>query len=146
MPNRGALHLLRRAIHLRGTRRAPRGSKTWDIGVYLVIVAFVAIAVFVCTLLARRFLAGSSSLSTYLGAKPGLRLEIIEQSNLDGRHKLLLIRRDDVEHLVMIGGPEDVVIESGISTKPSGDTEAVDAQQTFSGKQRSFLGHAFGNR
>jgi hypothetical protein len=39
-----------------------------------------------------------------------------------------------------------VVIESGISTKRSGDTDAADAQQTFSAKQRSFLGHAFGIR
>ena len=26
----------------------------------------------------------------------------------------LLVRRDDVEHLVMTGGPADIVIESGI--------------------------------
>jgi len=32
----------------------------------------------------------------------------------DGRRRLLLIRRDDVEHLVMTGGPIDVVIETGI--------------------------------
>jgi flagellar protein FliO/FliZ len=27
-----------------------------------------------------------------------------------------LIRRDDVEHLLMTGGPVDVVVETGIST------------------------------
>jgi hypothetical protein len=32
----------------------------------------------------------------------------------DGRRRLLLIRRDNVEHLVMTGGPTDVVIESNI--------------------------------
>jgi hypothetical protein len=39
-----------------------------------------------------------------------------------------------------------VVIESGVSTKRSGDTDAIDAQQTFSAKQHSFLGHGFGIR
>jgi hypothetical protein len=33
---------------------------------------------------------------------------------LDGRRRLLLVRRDDVEHLLLIGGPADLVVESGI--------------------------------
>jgi len=43
------------------------------------------------------------------------RLSFIERAALDGGRKLLLIRRDDVEHLVMIGGPIDIVIETGIA-------------------------------
>lgn len=42
------------------------------------------------------------------------RLGLVETANIDGRRKLLLIRRDDVEHLVMTGGPVDMVIETGI--------------------------------
>ena len=30
----------------------------------------------------------------------------------------LLIRRDDVEHLIMIGGPVDMLIETGIKGRP----------------------------
>jgi hypothetical protein len=45
-------------------------------------------------------------------------LDVVEQSNLDGRRRLVLIRRDDVEHLIMTGGPVDMVIETGISSKP----------------------------
>jgi hypothetical protein len=33
---------------------------------------------------------------------------------VDGRRKLVLVRRDNVEHLLMIGGPSDVVIEPNI--------------------------------
>ena len=33
---------------------------------------------------------------------------------MDGRRKLVLVRRDDVEHLIMTGGPVDVLIETGI--------------------------------
>jgi ATP-dependent Clp protease adaptor protein ClpS len=72
--------------------------------VYLIVVAVLAVAVFVGALFARRLLTGNSPLTTYFAPKPGRRLEIVEQSNVDGRRRLLLIRRDDVEHLVMIGG------------------------------------------
>jgi len=46
------------------------------------------------------------------GRKGEPRIAVVEAANLDGRRKLLIIRRDQVEHLVMIGGPNDVVIES----------------------------------
>jgi hypothetical protein len=46
------------------------------------------------------------------------RLSFIERAHLDGGRKLLLIRRDDVEHLVMIGGPIDIVVETGINWRP----------------------------
>jgi ATP-dependent Clp protease adaptor protein ClpS len=72
--------------------------------VYLIVVAVLAVAVFVGALFARRLLSGNSLLTTYFAPKHGRRLGIVEQSNVDGRRRLLLIRRDDVEHLVMIGG------------------------------------------
>ncbi|MEO1695199.1 MAG: hypothetical protein AAFR55_08175 [Pseudomonadota bacterium] len=49
--------------------------------------------------------------------KPDKRLDVIEQTNLDGRRKLVLVRRDQVEHLIMTGGPVDVVLETGIDTR-----------------------------
>jgi hypothetical protein len=42
------------------------------------------------------------------------RLSVVEASSVDGRRRLVLIRRDNVEHLIMTGGPVDVVIETGI--------------------------------
>jgi len=42
------------------------------------------------------------------------RLAFIERAYLEGGRKLVLIRRDDVEHLILIGGPIDIVIETGI--------------------------------
>jgi len=39
---------------------------------------------------------------------------VIEQASVDARRRLVLIRRDGVEHLIMTGGPVDVVIETGI--------------------------------
>jgi flagellar protein FliO/FliZ len=43
------------------------------------------------------------------------RLGVVEATAIDGRRRLLLIRRDNVEHLIMTGGPVDVIIETGIS-------------------------------
>jgi flagellar protein FliO/FliZ len=42
------------------------------------------------------------------------RLAVIDVAAVDGRRRLVLIRRDNVEHLVMTGGPTDVVIEQNI--------------------------------
>jgi len=42
------------------------------------------------------------------------RLGIVETATLDQRRKLLLVRRDDTEILVMTGGPVDLVLETGI--------------------------------
>src|SRR5215469_15576257 len=54
-----------------------------------------------------------------LGAAPARgrhpRLAVIEATWMgDGRRRLVLIRRDNVEHLLLIGGPTDVVVEANI--------------------------------
>jgi flagellar biogenesis protein FliO len=43
-----------------------------------------------------------------------LRLAVIDQATIDSRRRLVLIRRDNVEHLLIIGGPSDVVVEQNI--------------------------------
>jgi flagellar protein FliO/FliZ len=42
------------------------------------------------------------------------RLAVIDAAAVDNRRRLVLIRRDNVEHLIMIGGPTDVVVEQNI--------------------------------
>nr|WP_168724996.1 flagellar biosynthetic protein FliO [Rhizobium laguerreae] len=42
------------------------------------------------------------------------RLQVLDAAAVDARRRLVLVRRDDVEHLIMIGGPSDIVIESRI--------------------------------
>jgi flagellar protein FliO/FliZ len=60
----------------------------------------------------RRFGAGGLSPLGPRGRQP--RLAVIDAANIDGRRRLVLIRRDNIEHLLMIGGPTDIVIEPGI--------------------------------
>src|SRR5271155_2014000 len=59
----------------------------------------------------RRFGAGRLGAGTR-GRQP--RLAVIDYASVDGRRRLILVRRDNVEHLLMIGGPSDVVVEPNI--------------------------------
>ncbi|MET3924897.1 flagellar biosynthetic protein FliO [Devosia sp. 2618] len=42
------------------------------------------------------------------------RLSVVDSLALDPKRQLLIIRRDNVEHLILTGGPHDVVVETGI--------------------------------
>ncbi len=53
------------------------------------------------------------------------RLAVIEYATVDARRRLLLVRRDNIEHLVMIGGPTDVVVESNIVRAVPASREAA---------------------
>jgi flagellar protein FliO/FliZ len=46
------------------------------------------------------------------------RLGIVDVYDLDRQRQLVLLRRDNVEHLVMLGGPNDLVVESNIMRVP----------------------------
>jgi len=47
------------------------------------------------------------------------RLGVLEVLPLDGKRRLVLLRRDEAEHLVLLGSDRDLLIESGIGrTKP----------------------------
>jgi flagellar protein FliO/FliZ len=49
-----------------------------------------------------------------LGGMRGRRLSIVEQLQIDPRRQLVIVRRDDTEHVLLIGGGQDVVVESNI--------------------------------
>jgi len=47
------------------------------------------------------------------------RLAVVDATAVDSNRRIVLVRRDDVEHLVMIGGQNDFVIESNIESAPA---------------------------
>ena len=61
------------------------------------------------------------------------RLQVLDAAAVDARRRLVLVRRDGIEHLIMIGGPTDIVIESGISDATRAGTSAtpVDIPMAF---------------
>jgi flagellar protein FliO/FliZ len=78
----------------------------------LALVLFLIAAVALVAWLVRRYTSDRGS-SAARGRQP--RLAVVDAASMnDGRRKLVIIRRDNVEHLLMIGGPTDVVVEQNI--------------------------------
>jgi flagellar protein FliO/FliZ len=73
-----------------------------------IVGALIVLAVLVLLFVVLRSLGGRVR-----GGK-GARLGISEYHEIDKDRRLVLVRRDDYEHLILIGGPQDVVIETGI--------------------------------
>ena len=78
------------------------------------LVAFVAVLALIGVVLwlVRRFAGNRLGTNTQRGRMP--RLAVIDAAAVDGRRRLVLVRRDNVEHLLMIGGPTDIVVEPNI--------------------------------
>ena len=74
---------------------------------FLVVLALIGVTAW----LVRRFGANRLGASAR-GRQP--RLAVIDAATVDGRRRLVLIRRDNIEHLLMIGGPTDLVVEPNI--------------------------------
>jgi flagellar protein FliO/FliZ len=64
----------------------------------------------------RRYM-GSGRIAAFAGKRR--RLALLETLQLDGRTRLLLVRRDAAEHLIMVGTTGAVVVESGITAPPA---------------------------
>ena len=75
----------------------------------VIVAAVAALAVILILLAVWR------AISPRMSGRRGQRLGISEYHEIDKSRRLVLIRRDNVEHLIMIGGPQDVVVESGIT-------------------------------
>jgi len=105
---------------------------------WLLFFIFIAGLIVVAGLLMRGYLRGGAAANPFgtgglFQPKTDKRLDVVEHANLDGRRKLVLVRRDNVEHLIMTGGPVDVVLETGIDTRK--DLRAMSSDSGSSGAQ-----------
>jgi flagellar protein FliO/FliZ len=75
---------------------------------FIAVLALIGVAAW----LVRRFANNRIGANTQRGRMP--RLAVIDAAAVDGRRRLVLVRRDNVEHLLMIGGPSDIVVEPNI--------------------------------
>lgn len=74
---------------------------------FLVVLALIGLTAWLVRRFGANRLGGGAR-----GRQP--RLAVIDAASVDGRRRLVLIRRDNIEHLLMIGGPTDVVVEQNI--------------------------------
>jgi len=88
------------------------------------LTAILIVGIALLALVGVFWLIRNRAASTFIrGGKNRLpRLAVLDATAVDTRRRLVLIRRDDVEHLVMIGGPTDIVIESRIPQAQQGRT------------------------
>ncbi len=80
----------------------------WFFIAFVIVLALIGVAAW----LVRRFGGNALGSSANRGRMP--RLAVIDAAAVDGRRRLVLVRRDNVEHLLMIGGPTDIVVEPNI--------------------------------
>jgi flagellar protein FliO/FliZ len=93
------------------------------------IVAFVLVMALIglTAWLIRQF--GSARPSGSGGARNRQpRLAVLDSAIVDARRRLVLIRRDNVEHLILIGGPTDVVVEENIVRAQSAAAAPIQRQ------------------
>lgn len=76
---------------------------------FILVLVFVLGLVFLLAWVLKRFGYGGA-----VGKAQGRRLRIVETALLGPKHRLVLIRRDNVEHLLVLGPTNEAVVETGI--------------------------------
>lgn len=100
----------------------------WVISLLFVIALILLFAV----ILKKFFMPGTPRRTRF--RKGGQRrLEVLENLPLDHKTRLMLIRRDNVNHLLLVGGNEERVIESNI-TPPPGTALRTDYRDSTGGE------------
>jgi len=85
-----------------------------------IVWTFAALVLLVILLVIVRLIRGLT-FGTYVagGKNRKTRLAVMDATAVDSHRRLVLVRRDDIEHLILIGGPTDVVVERDIRMVPS---------------------------
>ena len=107
-----------------------------DSVIYIVTVTLLIGLAGLAFWIARQSL-GLGSMALFQG-KPK-RVGVVESASLDGRRRLVLVRRDNVEHLIMTGGPVDVVIETGIPMTFRGANGALSRTEPSMSSEAAYL-------
>ena len=87
-------------------------DKLGSTATYVLGAIFFIVLLLVLLLVVRALLAGRVRAAGGRSRQP--RLGVVDAFDLDRQRQLVLVRRDNVEHLIMIGGPNDVVVETAI--------------------------------
>lgn len=80
---------------------------------FLIALIFVLALIGLIAWIARRFGVGRVAVRPRGAAR---RIEVIETAAIDAKRRLVLLRRDRTEHLVLLGASSELLIESGITS------------------------------
>lgn len=101
------------------------GESAANIITSLIVLIIVIAAITATIVILRKFNSGTFIVG---GKNRTPRLSVRDAAAVDRSRRLVLVRRDNVEHLILIGGPTDVVIETNIiipETKAPSDNNSV---------------------
>jgi flagellar protein FliO/FliZ len=87
---------------------------TWEYLRFALALVFVLALIGMLAALARRAGFGFPAKAVKPGG--GRRLSVIEVTPIDGRRRLVLVRRDNVEHLLLLSPTSELVVERNITT------------------------------
>lgn len=63
------------------------------------------------------------------------RLGVVTTMPVDNKRQLVIVRRDEKEHLIMIGGPNDLVIETGIDPNEAINVQPAPARKAVQNEE-----------
>ena len=89
---------------------------------YLTMIVALAIVI-VLIVLAVWLIKLIGDASASVGRGRNRRLMVIDSIAIDNKRQAVIIRRDETEHLIVIGGPNDLVVESGFDAPPAQQTQ-----------------------
>ena len=95
---------------------------------YVIAFAIIFLLLALFALILRRLTGGRMSVTQERGRARQPRLGIVDVYDLDRQRQLILLRRDNVEHLLLVGGPNDVVVETNIVRVPGARLPAGPAE------------------
>lgn len=87
-----------------------------------IVVALIVLAVWLIKVL------GQATRTVGRGRQK--RLSIVDSVPIDQKRQAVIVRRDDVEHLIVIGGANDLVVETGFEAPPLPTPAARQARWT----------------
>jgi flagellar biogenesis protein FliO len=99
-------------------------------------IAVVGVALVALYVVARLMRARSNATFIRGGRNRQPRLAVLDAAAVDARRRLVLVRRDDVEHLILIGGPTDVVVESRIGAQSAATAPDANGEERRPGDPR----------
>jgi flagellar protein FliO/FliZ len=102
-----------------------------DLGRYFGALLLVAALLGFAWLAARKYGgAGFGGIAGFLTPNTERRLSVVETMMMGPGHKLYLLRRDGVEHLIVVGPEGTSVVENGI-TAPAAPHTSLTAQESL---------------
>ncbi|MEQ1944497.1 hypothetical protein ABMA32_18935 [Mesorhizobium sp. VNQ89] len=105
----------------------------WTLAALVLLVIVLVVVRLVRSMTFGTFVAGGRNRKT--------RLAVMDATAVDSHRRLVLVRRDDIEHLLLIGGPTDVVVEREIRVSGGRRTQSVFGDESeFDGQQAQMPG------